>query len=153
MVSWPPALNSSGGLTMAIMSTKMVRMLSPMGWYHFLDLDQTFPVALADSENNVWGDIGEPIPGEETVYIAKAWCLGDLTLDPVGEGLGENPSVDPGVDCDGTALDNTYQTDSATLDIVFSAIQARHNGDYLCEGPTTGSITIIKEVEGGDADP
>ncbi|OHA27370.1 MAG: hypothetical protein A3C06_04280 [Candidatus Taylorbacteria bacterium RIFCSPHIGHO2_02_FULL_46_13] len=100
------------------------------------NLDATFPIALADSENNVWGDVGDPVPGGDTVYIAKAWCLGDLSINnPVTAGLGDNPSVDSGVDCDGTLLNNLTQTDSAELNIIFSAVQARHNDDFLCNPP------------------
>ncbi|OGI84374.1 hypothetical protein A3A92_00480 [Candidatus Nomurabacteria bacterium RIFCSPLOWO2_01_FULL_37_49] len=95
------------------------------------DLDDTFPVALADSQNNVWDESG-PIPGNETVYIAKAWCMGTLTPDPVLNNGGQNPSVDPGVDCDGVDLGNEYQTDGAELNIMFTAIQARHNEEFLC---------------------
>lgn len=116
------------------------------------ELDQTFPVALADSQNNVWGEDG-PVPANEPAHIAKAWCLGDLTPDPVPAGEGENPSVDPGVNCDGSLYGNEYQTDSASLDISFSAVQARNNDEYLCEAPTLGSLTVIKEVSGGDAVP
>ena len=94
----------------------------------------SFRVTLADSENNVW-DPNNPnpgsIPGDETVYIAKAWCLGTLTLDPV-VGQGVNPSVDPGVNCDGKLLGNQYQTDGVELNVVFTAIQARHNEKFLC---------------------
>ncbi len=122
-------------------------------------LDQTFPVALADSENNVWGEEdGTPIPGEETVYIAKAWCLGDLTLTPDaqdGGDLGKNPSVVSGVSCDGDDLGNEFQSDSASLDISFTAIQARNNDDYTCGEPEVrlGSLTVTKVVNGGDAGP
>src|SRR3989338_1929527 len=94
------------------------------------NLDDTFPIAIADSENNVWGDVGNPVPGGETVYIAKAWCMGTLTLDAVP--VGDNPSVDPGVNCDGTALGNVTQTDMAELNIIFSAVQARHNPNFEC---------------------
>jgi len=44
--------------------------------------DKTISIVLADSQNNVWGDEG-PLPGSETRYVAKAWCFGTLTLDPV----------------------------------------------------------------------
>ena len=99
------------------------------------NLDNTFPIALADSQNNVWDPNNpnpEPIPGDETVYIAKAWCLGTLTLDPVVAGQGEDPSVDPGVNCNGELLGNKYQTDGAELNIIFTAIQARNNNEFLC---------------------
>ncbi|MGB3921768.1 MAG: hypothetical protein WBL19_00595 [Minisyncoccia bacterium] len=122
------------------------------------NLDDTFPVALADSENNVWDPLNpnpNPVPANQTVYVAKAWCLGDLTLDPVQNpnalpnGAGISPSVDPGVNCDGTLLGNETQTDSAELNIVFSAMQARHNESFLCNPPVepeTGTITFNKII-------
>ncbi|KKT83066.1 MAG: hypothetical protein UW81_C0027G0009, partial [Candidatus Giovannonibacteria bacterium GW2011_GWC2_44_9] len=66
-----------------------------------------FSVALADSANNVWTPTAPgPIPGGETKYIGKAWCFGDLTLDPVPAGQGVSPTVNPGVTCDGKSLGN-----------------------------------------------
>lgn len=114
------------------------------------NLDTLFPIAIADSENNVWGEPdGTPVPGGEKVYIAKAWCLGNLTLDPVlGVNQWQNPSVDPGVNCDGTLLDNKTQTDSAELNIIFSAVQARHNPDFLCNppAPRLATLTVNKAL-------
>ncbi len=106
-----------------------------------------FSVPLADSLNNVWGEDG-PIPGNSTRYIAKAWCFGNLTLDPVEAGQGVNPSVDPGVDCDGTVLNNLTQTDGATLDIAFRVVQARHNETFTCneEQPRLAKLTVIKNL-------
>ena len=108
-----------------------------------------FSVALADSQNNVWGDTG-PIPGDKIVYIAKAWCFGNLALAPVAAGQGVNPSVDSGTTCDGTSLNNLTQTDGVTLDVAFRAIQARHNTDFLCKGPDeeprTAKITVTKLI-------
>ena len=115
-----------------------------------------FSVALADAQNNVWDPNNPaPIPAEQTVYIAKAWCFGTLTLDPVVAGEGVNPSVDSGVNCDGTALNNLTQTDGATLDVAFRATQARHNDDFLCNGerPRLAKLTVIKQItndNGGD---
>mgnify|MGYP001559795945 CR=1 FL=1 len=99
----------------------------------------SFKVTLADSENNVWDPNNpnpDPIPGDQTVYIAKAWCLGTLTTNnPVATGRGVDPSVDSGVDCDGELLGNEYQTDGVELNVVFTAIQARHNEEFLCNPP------------------
>lgn len=110
-----------------------------------------FSVALADSQNNVWDPNNPgPLPANQTKYIGKAWCFGTLTLDPVLNNGGVNPSVDPGVDCDGTALDNITQTDSATLDVAFRAIQARHNSGFQCGGggeqPRLAKINVIKQI-------
>ena len=110
----------------------------------------TFSVALADAQNNVWGEDG-PIPGEETRYVGKAWCFGDMTLDPVEQ---DNATTSGPLDgrgtgflCDGTELDNLTQTDGLTMDIGFRAIQARHNDEFLCgEGGRTATITVVKEV-------
>ena len=119
------------------------------------ELDNTFPVALADSENNVWGEDG-PIPGDETVYIAKAWCLGTLTLAPVANNQGESPSVDPGVNCDGASIGNEYQTDGVELNILFSPVQARHNEEFLCnpveEPLPTLTVNKILTVSSGGID-
>ncbi|OHA18802.1 MAG: hypothetical protein A2664_04835 [Candidatus Taylorbacteria bacterium RIFCSPHIGHO2_01_FULL_46_22b] len=106
-----------------------------------------FSVALADSTHNVWGTSG-PLPAEQTVYIAKAWCFGTLTLNPVAASQGVNPSVASGVNCDGTSLNNLTQTDGATLDVAFRAVQARHNADYLCneEEPRLATLTVIKQI-------
>ena len=117
------------------------------------NLDANFPIALADSGNNIWGTPG-PVPGDETVYIAKAWCLGDLALAAVPNNGGVNPSVDPGVACDGSLYGNEYQTDGATLDILFTAEQARHNESFLCEPPTDATLIVHKVVDnsaGGSA--
>ena len=108
----------------------------------------TFSVALADSLNNIWTGQPGPIPGNETRYIGKAWCFGTLTLDPVPAGQGVDPTVDPGVHCDGTALNNLTQTDGATLDIAFRAVQARNNPGFSCGGQDTrtAELTVIKQV-------
>jgi len=106
-----------------------------------------FSVALADATHNVWGEEG-PIKANDTVYIAKAWCFGTLALAPVPAGQGTNPSVDPGVTCDGSSLGNITQTDGATLDIAFRAVQARHNDKFLCneEKPRLAKLTVIKQI-------
>ncbi|MEK7152205.1 MAG: SipW-dependent-type signal peptide-containing protein [Patescibacteria group bacterium] len=108
----------------------------------------TFSVALADSLNNIWTNAPGPIPGNETRYIGKAWCFGTLTLDPVAAGQGVDPTVNPGVDCDGTTLNNLTQTDGATLDIAFRAIQARNNPNFLCSGQETrtAELTVVKII-------
>jgi predicted ribosomally synthesized peptide with SipW-like signal peptide len=94
-----------------------------------------FSVALADSVHNVWTGTPGPIIGGTTAYIGKAWCLGDLALTPLPTGTGVNPSVSSGVTCNGTAVGNTLQTDSATLDVSFFTMQARHDSEYRCPEP------------------
>lgn len=109
--------------------------------------DLTFTATLADSQSNIWGIPG-PIQGDTTVYIAKAWCMGTMTLTPVTAGLGVNPSVASGVSCDGSALNNLTQTDSTTMDISFRTIQSRNNPNYLCgnDQPRTATITVTKVI-------
>ena len=94
----------------------------------------TGSVALADSRSNIWGDDGA-LPGDSTRYIGKAWCFGDLTLAPVPAGQGQNPTIDGGVRCDGTNVDNVAQTDSMTADIGFRAVQSRNNESFVCQSP------------------
>ncbi len=123
--------------------------------YNLAHENGPWSVALADSQNNVWGEEpGTPLPGGETVYIAKAWCLGELTLDPVAQdGLGNEGNNGPmdrgtGIICDGTMIGNEVQTDVATLDIAFRAVQARHNSGYVCEDeqPRVATLTVNKVV-------
>lgn len=110
-----------------------------------------FSITLADSENNAWGENGgTPLPGNETVYIAKAWCMGDMTLDPLAqdnlttEGPQERGAT--GVNCDGSVLDNATQTDMVQMTLAFRAEQARNNNDFLCNPPEdrTGILTVNK---------
>ncbi len=104
--------------------------------------NDSFSIVLADSTQNAWGlPPGTPLPANKTVYIAKAWCLGTLTADPVPAGQGVNPSVDPGVNCDGTLLGNETQSDSTKLTLAFSAVQARHNEEFRCN-PDTRPVTL-----------
>lgn len=101
--------------------------------------------ALADSQTNrLGGQPGDPLQASTTYYIGKAWCFGNLTLDPVtqdGIGLIElegtnGPDGDrgPGITCDGSSINNASQTDLLMGDLSFSAIQARNNPDYICPG-------------------
>jgi len=80
--------------------------------------------------------------GLETYYLAKAWCYGDLAFEPVeqdDEGLtqaedGNGPDVrNSGITCEGAGVTNLTQTDSVELDVLFYAVQARHNEDFVCE--------------------
>jgi hypothetical protein len=114
----------------------------------------TFSVALADSANNIWTNTPGPLSGNTTKYIAKAWCFGNLTLTPLAQdGLGTDGPLAPnrvgtGVSCDGKALSNLTQTDGATLDVAFRAVQARHNPNFFCSGqdPRTAKLTVVKVV-------
>ena len=109
-------------------------------------------VALADSSDESVSD--GPIPGgdiedEESIfYIGKAWCFGELTLDPFPQDSDEGPlDRGTGILCDGSEVDNTPQTDSVVGDMTFRAVQSRNNPDFTCgEVPTTTSLTLVKEV-------
>lgn len=109
-----------------------------------LPLNQSVEIALADSETNIWEEAPGPIPGDETVYVGKAWCFGNMTLAPIAQDnngqLGTPGQLDSngpdirgeGFVCDGSSFGNGTQTDSLTADVTFSAVQARHNPDFLC---------------------
>lgn len=107
-----------------------------------------FSITLADSAGNAWGNpAGTPLPANQTVYIAKAWCFGTLTTPGLPNNASTGPQVRPGsVLCDGTALGNQTQTDKAQLTLMFRAEQARHNEDFRCEPPEdrTGTLTVDK---------
>ena len=98
-------------------------------------LNLTIP--LADSTGE--GLFGEgPLSPDQTYYIGKAWCFGDVELDPVTQdGLGNEGNNGPldrgtGINCDGSGLDNYTQTDSVVGDITFTAYQSRHMTDFTC---------------------
>lgn len=98
-----------------------------------LPLWATTTVALADSDENIWGGSG-PIDGDTDYHIGKAWCFGTMTLAPVAQD-DNSPTDNPGFICDGSQLDNQSQTDSLTADISFDAVQARNNPNFQCEVP------------------
>jgi predicted ribosomally synthesized peptide with SipW-like signal peptide len=121
-------------------------------------------IALADSATNIWTGSGGPIPGNQTHFIGKAWCFGTIGTAPIvqddsgslmspsgnnnGNGVAGEPE-DGGITCDGTALGNESQTDSLTADVTFSAVQARHNNQFLCVPPVVtemGKLNVVKIV-------
>ncbi len=112
-------------------------------------------VALADSETNIWTGQGGPVPGEETLYIGKAWCFGDISQSPlIQDGLGSTSPRTPanstgGILCDGSALGNETQTDSLTADVIFTAVQSRNNPGYLCvpRNQPEAKLQVIKIVK------
>lgn len=120
-----------------------------------LTLNSSTTVPLADSATNIWTGVGGPVPGEQTLYIGKAWCFGELTPAPLNQdGLGTTSPTTPansngGIICDGSGLDNITQTDSLTADVSFTAVQARHNDRYLCAPPVQqgeATLTVVKVV-------
>ena len=118
-----------------------------------LGLQGSTTLTLADSVNNIWTGVGGPVPGEQTLYIGKAWCFGTLgvaklTQDNLGANSPRTPANSTGgITCDGSALDNSTQTDSLTADVTFTAVQARNNGSYQCVPPRqTARLTVVKVV-------
>ena len=115
-------------------------------------------IALADSQGGVLKN-GEPLNGNETYYIGKAWCQGKLSLAPVeqdGKGKGEDNGPlerGTGISCDGSKINDASQTDGVVADVSFSAAQERNNGDFLCNPPQEGTLTFKKLVVGGTAWP
>ncbi len=119
-----------------------------------LGLNGSTTVPLADSQNNIWTGTPGPVPGDQTLYIGKAWCFGNIGAAPlVQDGLGTTSPRTPGnstggITCDGHLLDNSTQTDSLTADVTFTAVQARHNSDFLCTPPVreSGDLIVTKVV-------
>lgn len=99
-------------------------------------------ITLADSQGGIMG-ANEPIPGDSTFYVGKAWCFGTLTSNAVAQdGQGKTGSNGPtvrgtGVSCDGSALGNIAQTDSVQGDMQFYAVQARNNTSFTCAADYT----------------
>lgn len=120
-----------------------------------LGLNGSTTIPLADSQNNIWTGVPGPAPGDETLYIGKAWCFGNIGALPLAQdGLGTTSPRTPanstgGITCDGHLLDNSTQTDSLTADVTFTAVQARHNEGFLCVPPVreTGELTVVKIVK------
>jgi len=99
------------------------------------DLGQAGKIALADSTKNVWSDTG-PLTGSDTKYIGKAWCFGNLTLNPVEQD--DESDIGPldrgtGFTCSGAdSANNAAQTDRVKGDIQFYAVQSRNNPGFKC---------------------
>lgn len=93
-------------------------------------------VTLADSGSAIFlpGDLSPAgaLIGSNDYYVAKGWCFGVLTPDPVLAGSGSSPATDPGFNCDGSLENNVSQTDSLTGTIQFTAEQSRNNGTFTC---------------------
>ena len=109
-------------------------------------------VALADGTTNIWTGVPGPVPGDQTLYIGKAWCFGTITPAKLAQdGLGSTSPRTPanssgGINCDGSLLDNSTQTDSLTADVVFSAVQSRNNPRYSCVPLVAKGKIIVKKI-------
>ncbi len=116
-----------------------------------LGLNGQMIVPLADSTTNIWTGSPGPAPGAKDLYIGKAWCFGTITPAPLPQDGVNNlvtpANTDGGVNCDGSLLNNSTQTDSLTADVQFTAVQARNNPSYTCTPPReTGKLTVTKIV-------
>ncbi len=104
--------------------------------------DETIIQSLSGSANTIfngaWSQIGTTtIPGNSTAYVAKAWCFGTLTPNPVAQDNGSDEGRSPlsdgtGFTCDGSGNNNIAQTDGVVMDVSFYAVQARNNSDFSC---------------------
>lgn len=63
------------------------------------------------------------LPTSTTAYLGLAWCAGAQTVQ--GDGS---------ISCNGSGDQNDAQTDSFVSDVVFTAVQQRNNGDFVCPG-------------------
>lgn len=133
-----------------------------------LGVGNSYPLTLADSDENIWSENAGPVDGDTTYYIGKAWCFGTITpnaLTQDNSATTRNPSLnndgvngagqpeDGGFSCDGTALGNESQTDTLTADVTFEAVQARHNDEFQCPEPDLGprtTLTLVKQVLDGE---
>ena len=95
--------------------------------------DVTLPIV--DSNYNIFsGQSHDPLPGQTTVYIGKAFCFGSLNAYGDDPGVG-NPAVDPGFNCDGYLVNNASQSDSVVGSVSFTAVQSRNNDNFSCYQP------------------
>lgn len=83
-----------------------------VSWKLFKDVGK---FALADSLNGIAFQ-----PDVENC-ISKMWCFGSVNTETEV--------------CDGSAVTNKSQSDKLTADIVFEAIQSRHNDKFVCVEP------------------
>jgi hypothetical protein len=115
--------------------------------------------SLADSQTNIWGNNPKYIPGGSTKYIGKEWCFGTSTPNPISQdGKGKTGSNGPlvrgtGFVCDGIPVGNIAQSDGISVDVNFSASQARDNNSFVCGDPgTTTPKGSISGKKWNDAD-
>lgn len=101
-------------------------------------IGQQGQITLADFNSSILGG-NDPIPGETTFFIGKAWCFGNMTLPNGGLGLtqdgtntGSPLTLGTGFVCDGSGVGNIAQTDSVVGDLQFFAVQSRNNSTFTC---------------------
>ena len=104
-------------------------------------LGQQGKVALVDTDTNQWGTPGTPLDPNQTLYIGKAWCFGDLVAEPEDEDVEGGPlDRGTGFTCNGASdANNAAQTDQVVGDLEFYAVQSRNNSEFTCEDHYTPS--------------
>lgn len=92
------------------------------------------PIIFADATKNLWDANGGPLPGNMEKSIGSGWCYGDMTIAPrpQGENYPDGPVENSGFLCNGENVGDLSQSDSVKLDVLFYAVQARHNPDFVC---------------------
>jgi len=96
---------------------------------------------------------GKPTDPAEVYWIGKAWCFGALSTSPVAQdGQAGQPGNGPdvrgaGVSCNGSLVNNAAQTDKLMGDVIFRAVQARHNDPFYCDGRVQEAKQLILENE------
>lgn len=97
--------------------------------------DTSWALAQSDQEGRILLDANlnedGSAKGGDTYYIAKYWCFGELTKEPVIPGE-NSPTDNSGFTCNGDDINNAPQTDSLLADISFYATQARNNEGFNC---------------------
>jgi len=72
------------------------------------------------------------LSGGTDYFIGKAFCFGELKLAPVAGDGGVNPTVNPGITCDGKLVTNASQSDKVTATLEFYIEQSRNNTGFKC---------------------
>lgn len=90
---------------------------------------------------------GTVVDPQNPTFIGKAWCFGTLTPNPVTPGE-NSPTDDPGILCSPNGATNIAQTDIVNVDVLFTAVQVRHNEEFECE--TCEDTTEVWAVEAYD---
>lgn len=89
-------------------------------------------LTLADKQWNAFTRTpATPLTGETDYYLGVGWCFGQMTPAPVAPGA-NSPLVNPGFTCNGSSLNNITQSDTVMGNLTFTAVQERHNTDFLC---------------------
>jgi len=74
---------------------------------------------------------GNPLVANTEYYIGKAWCFGELTINPLAPGS-YSPTTAGNVACDGSQVGNESQTDIVEGTLEFYVEQYRNNPNFFC---------------------